>query len=125
LRSESNRLRSMHKRIERERKTLTQMMELYCRGNHSSNELCAECVALLEYAHKKLEKCPFQEGKPTCGKCPVHCYSPDRREKIRAVMRYSGPRMMFTHPIATIWHLIDSRRDEPVNQKAKMRDKKQ
>lgn len=43
--------------------------------------------------------------KTTCKKCPVHCYSPDMREKIRAVMRYSGPRMIFLHPFAAIRHL--------------------
>lgn len=28
-----------------------------------------------------------------------------RREEIRAVMRYSGPRMMLTAPVATLHHL--------------------
>jgi hypothetical protein len=35
------------------------------------------------------------------------------REKIRAVMRYAGPRMLFRHPIMTLWHYIDGRRKEP------------
>ena len=28
------------------------------------------------------------------------------REKIKAVMKYSGPRMLFTHPIFAISHVV-------------------
>jgi len=69
----------------------------------------------MEYVHQRLEKCPFQEGKTTCAKCPVHCYSPVMRGKIREIMRYSGPRMSYRHPVATLWHLVDGRRQEPVS----------
>ena len=91
------------------------MIKLYCHKHHSSNGLCPECLSLMEYAQRRLEKCPFQEGKTTCAKCPVHCYSPDMREKIRVIMRYSGPCMLYKHPIAAVWHLVDRRRKEPVN----------
>jgi hypothetical protein len=63
---------------------------------------------------QRLEKCPFEEGKTTCARCPVHCYKPEMREKIRAVMRYSGPRMLYRHPMLTIFHIIDGRRKAPV-----------
>jgi hypothetical protein len=43
----------------------------------------------------------------TCAKCPVHCYRPELRERIRAVMRYAGPRMLFRHPRLAILHLWD------------------
>ena len=79
-----------------------------------STGLCPECLNLIDYAQQRLEKCPFQEGKTICAKCLVHCYSPDMREKIRAIMRYSGPRMLFRHPIAAVWHLMDGRRKEQV-----------
>ncbi len=105
---------SMHLQIKRESKTVKVMIELYCHKHHSSNGLCPECLYLIEYAQQCLEKCPFQEGKTTCAKCPVHCYSPDMREKNRAIMRYSGPRMLYRHPIAAVWHMIDGRRKEPV-----------
>jgi hypothetical protein len=69
----------------------------------------------LDYARTRLRKCPFQEGKTTCAKCPIHCYKPDRREKIRAVMRYAGPRMLVRHPILALLHLIvDNWRKEPL-----------
>jgi len=41
-----------------------------------------------------------------CKKCPIHCYKPDMRVKMRAVMRWAGPRMVLYHPIEAIKHLI-------------------
>ncbi|MFC1970860.1 nitrous oxide-stimulated promoter family protein [Chloroflexota bacterium] len=104
----------MHPRIERESKTVKKMIELYCRKHHSVRDLCPECVDLVEYAQERLAKCPFQENKTTCAKCPVHCYNPLMRDRIRAIMRYSGPRMLYYHPIAAIQHLLDGRRQEPL-----------
>ena len=100
------------------------MIELYCSENHPSNGLCPQCSTLQEYTQQRLEKCPFQEGKTTCAQCPVHCYAPDMREKIRTIMRYSGPRMIYKHPVAAVWHMIDRKRKEPISQKVKSRDKK-
>jgi len=36
------------------------------------------------------------------------------RERIRAVMRFAGPRMFYRHPIMTLQHMIDGVREEPV-----------
>ncbi|MBQ5642621.1 MAG: nitrous oxide-stimulated promoter family protein [Bacteroidaceae bacterium] len=69
--------------------------------------LCPQCQALLDYAHKRLEHCKFGEDKPSCTRCPVHCYKPAMREQIRQVMRYSGPRMLLHDPIMAIRHLWD------------------
>lgn len=102
-------------RMDRERRTVESMIGIYCHGQHgSSNGLCEACEALQDYARQRLEKCPFQEGKTTCAKCPVHCYKADMREQIRAVMRYAGPRMVYRHPVMTLQHMIDGRRDEPL-----------
>ena len=62
-------------------------------------------LTLASYSEERLDRCQFGNGKPTCRKCPVHCYKPDMREMIREVMRFSGPRMIFRHPIAAIRHL--------------------
>lgn len=100
-------------RIEREMRTVTAMIQLYCREqHHSENSLCAECSALQDYAMRRLERCPFQEAKTTCAKCAVHCYTPAMREQIRIVMRYAGPRMLWKHPILAVQHLRDGRRSE-------------
>ena len=57
--------------------------------------LCPECAALLDYALRRLDSCRFGNDKPSCRKCPVHCYRADMRERIRTVMRWAGPRMIF------------------------------
>ncbi len=104
-----------HPRMRREERTIGAMVEIYCRGKHGTkNALCSDCQALLEYARKRLQKCPFQEDKPACSKCPVHCYQPAMREHVRDVMRYAGPRMLFRHPWLAIQHLVfDERRSPP------------
>ena len=102
------------KRTERERRTIEAMIGLFCRDRHvPQGGLCTECAALAVYARRRLEQCPFREDKPTCFKCPVHCYKPACREQIRVVMRYAGPRMLFSHPLLAIRHMLDERRAAP------------
>lgn len=93
-------------RIENEKKTVEMMIRLYCKRYEGNKQLCQECTELLFYARERLDKCKFGNEKPTCKKCPVHCYRPEMRERIRKVMRWSGPRMMLYHPIEAIKHLI-------------------
>ena len=108
---ESAAARAASKRLRREDRTVTAMIQCYCRGCHGSGQaLCPECQSLLDYARQRLARCRFGTGKPTCANCPVHCYQPRRREQIRAVMRYAGPRMLWRHPILSLWHLWDGRR---------------
>lgn len=92
-------------RIENEKKTVEQMIRLYCRLKEGNRTLCADCQALLEYAHKRLDRCKFGEQKSTCRKCPVHCYKPDMRGGMQEVMRFAGPRMMLYHPLEALRHL--------------------
>ena len=92
-------------RIAEEKKTVEQMIRLYCRLKEGNLQLCPECRSLLEYAHARLDRCKFGEAKKTCRQCPVHCYKKDMRERMRAVMRFSGPRMMWYHPVDAIKHL--------------------
>ena len=97
---------------EREKQLVSEMIALYCRKNHGSKgSLCSECSALNEYARSRSDKCPFMENKTFCSNCKVHCYSPHMREKIRIVMRYSGPRMIFHHPVTAIRHVVETRRE--------------
>jgi len=101
-------------RIEREKRTIRAMLALYCRDHHGrADELCDECAELLKYALGRLDRCPFGEGKTACSDCEIHCYKPAMREKVRQVMRYSGPRMLLHHPILAVRHLIDGRHKKP------------
>lgn len=88
------------------------MIGIYCRKQHGAAKgtLCDDCAALLDYALARLSRCPHGEAKTSCRKCPTHCYRPDRREDIRRVMRYVGPRMLFIAPLAAIRHLISELR---------------
>ena len=92
-------------RMEKERQTVEYMIRLYCRHHEGYRELCPSCQELLEYVTARLHHCPFGANKPSCRLCPVHCYRPAMRERIRKVMRYAGPRMLWHHPIMAIRHL--------------------
>jgi hypothetical protein len=102
-------LSDQHPRIKREKKTIEKMVHLYCRGKHKTKgkDLCPECTEFLAYAFMRLDKCPFQEEKSTCGKCLVHCYKPQMREKAKIVMRYGGPRMLLYSPGLALHHAFD------------------
>ena len=97
---------------EREKAMVTQMIALYCQKNHHNKALCHDCAALADYARQRSDKCPFMESKTFCSNCKVHCYKPEMREKIRAVMRFSGPRMMFHHPVMAVRHLIETKKEK-------------
>ena len=97
---------------EREKRTVSLMIRIYCKKKHGTRKgLCPECEALDAYARMRSDKCPFMETKTFCSNCKVHCYKADMREKIRAVMRFSGPRMIFSHPIMAIRHVIESKKE--------------
>lgn len=92
-----------------ELQAVTRMIEIYCRGKHGHNiSLCKDCQKLMDYARSRIEYCPFMESKSFCSNCMVHCYSPDMRVKIKEVMRYSGPRIMFYYPAMCIKHAFTS-----------------
>ena len=97
--------------MRREARTIEVMIGLWCRDQHGvRGGLCDECAELLGYASRRLDGCRFADDKPTCLRCTVHCYTPQMRERVRVVMRYSGPRMMRCHPILALAHLLDRHR---------------
>ena len=132
---------ALKRKREREQEIVSQMIALYCKVNHSAyrsvslreqgdemqqvpegaairerdsgerRDLCPECAELEAYAHARSERCPFMEEKTFCSNCTVHCYRPEMRKRIRTVMRYAGPRMLFHHPVMAIRHMIESQRE--------------
>ena len=76
----------MSTRQTREQRVVEQMIRLYCRHKEGHATLC-----------------------PTCRRCPIHCYRPAMRERIRCIMRWAGPRMLLYHPLAALRHLWDER----------------
>lgn len=101
-------------RLRREYRTIASMLRIWCRDHHGAQaragDLCGECTELLAYAGQRLAKCPYGEDKPTCAKCPVHCYKRAQREQVREVMRYAGPRMLWRHPVQAMLHILDKLR---------------
>lgn len=91
--------------IRTEMKTVGAMIDLFCVNFHRSPALCASCAELKNYARLRLEYCRFGAEKPACVKCPVHCYKPEMRAKIREVMRHAGPKMLISHPWLSLIHL--------------------
>ena len=88
------------------------MVGIYCRDHHdpATGQPCDDCAEFLDYAGQRLMKCPYGQEKPTCAKCPVHCYKPMQREQARVVMRYAGPRMILRHPWLSFLHMTDKLR---------------
>ena len=82
-------------RIKRKRQKeimlVSQMIKLYCHKNHT--------------------KCRFMKSKTFCSNCKIHCYSPEMRDKIQKVMRYSGPRIFIYHPVLCLRHVITGAMD--------------
>jgi hypothetical protein len=37
----------------------------------------------------------------------VHCYKKEMQSRARKIMRYSGPRMIWNHPLMAFLHLLD------------------
>lgn len=98
---------------EREKEMVSEMIALYCRKQHGGkNSLCPDCAALDTYAKQRSDKCPFMETKTFCSNCKVHCYCPQMRERIREVMGYSGPRMIFRHPVAAVRHMLEANKEK-------------
>ena len=117
-------MRDQESKREREKKMVSEMIALYCKKKHhtkitrkkdgsrtkrSSARNAWHCQSMRARAD---DKCPFMETKTFCSNCRVHCYKPEMREKIREVMRFSGPRMLFYHPIMALRHVIESRKDD-------------
>ncbi len=110
-------MKDLNKKREDEIKVVGQMIEIYCKAHHKERHLCKECQDLYDYATKRVNHCPFMETKTFCSNCKVHCYKPEYREKIKEVMRFSGPRMLFVHPILAMKHVIEMKKEQKAQKK--------
>lgn len=91
-------------RLDKEKEMISKMIDIYYKKEeHGTIE---ERDELKDYALKRLSYCKFGNEKSFCSKCPSQCYAPRYKEKIKAVMRYSGPRMVVHHPLMLIKHII-------------------
>ncbi len=103
-----NKNKNSKKKIDYEKIVVKMMASYYCKKHHyPEKNLCCNCEKLVEHAYLKLDKCFFGEDKPVCSECKIHCYSVAMRKRIKDIMRYSGPRMIYIHPIASLKHLMN------------------
>lgn len=112
---------AMRNRLAEEMNAVEMMIRLYCHRKEGNATLCPSCSELLAYAHKRLEHCRFGSTKHTCRKCPVHCYNPVMRERIRTIMRWAGPRMLLYHPIVAVRHMVNEAKPSKQPQAARLR----
>ena len=71
------------------------MIQIYCRDQHG--DPCRECQELMRYVSVRLDRC--RSAQTTNLRQMSGALLPtDSREKIKIVMRYAGPRMMWEHP---------------------------
>nr|WP_298876764.1 nitrous oxide-stimulated promoter family protein [uncultured Mogibacterium sp.] len=106
----------MDKKRQKEIDMVSEMIQLYCKRKHKNlyhnGILCDECQELIEYACERSEKCRFMKSKSFCSNCKVHCYSPEMKDKIQKVMRYSGPRIIIYHPLLCLKHVITGAKEK-------------
>ncbi|HNX07538.1 MAG TPA: nitrous oxide-stimulated promoter family protein [Bacteroidales bacterium] len=91
---------------EREKKVVYLMIGMYCKKRHRQAEMCEKCRQLTIYAYEKIDQCRYNPKKPKCSKCTTHCYQKNKRDEIRQVMRFAGPRMIYRYPLIALWHLL-------------------
>ena len=111
--------------LRRDLKTLARFIEMYCRCRHKDAEksavtlkthdvaalagrsvaLCRPCGKLLAHAFVKRTTCPM-DPKPSCKRCPDHCYQPVYRRQIREVMKYSGRRLVLSGRLDYLYKLL-------------------
>ena len=82
------------------------MIEYYCSCNHNTAGICDECSDLLNYAVKRNDNCLHGNNKPVCSVCEIHCYSATYRDRIREVMKFSGPRILYRKPLWGVMYLV-------------------
>lgn len=116
------------KKYKSESDTVNLMIALYCHKKHKSKkgQLCPECQELKEYCEYRLSLCPWGDKKPFCSNCTIHCYNAEHRERIREAMRFSGPRMLFHHPVLAVKHVAQTlKQKKKIKKQEKAKKKKQ
>lgn len=117
-------IQSLTPREIKDLKILALFTSVYCRAHHADAKaalvvddpelcrlplhkypVCADCAGFLGYAFERRRRCPLEE-KPTCKHCPVHCYKPGHREKVREIMRFSGQYLIRRGRLDLLWHYL-------------------
>jgi hypothetical protein len=109
----------------RDIQVLIRFVHIFCREKHGENskkpfsplfeeiagliendiQLCESCSELLSYGMRKRFRCPHNP-KPMCKKCHTPCYNRTYRERVREVMRFSGPYLIKRGRLDLLYHYL-------------------
>lgn len=105
---------------EKEIETVSLMIGLYCQKKHGTKkgELCPECRQLLDYVKFRRMKCRGVTKSPSARTAAFIVINRICSEKIARVMRFSGPKMVFYHPVIAFSHLAETKRQKRKLKKA-------
>ncbi len=92
---------NLDKKRNKEKKIISLMIDIYCKKHSDIDK-----DKLKNYAYMKIERCPRMKEKTFCSKCPIQCYNKEYQMQIKKVMKYSGKRLIFIHPLLVIKHLF-------------------
>jgi hypothetical protein len=104
---------------------LIRFVHIFCREKHRENSkrpfsppveevaplvqkgvrLCETCSELLSYGIRKRSRCPY-DPKPMCKKCETQCYNRKYQERVREVMKFSGPYLIKRGRLDLLYHYL-------------------
>ncbi|MDH3998578.1 MAG: nitrous oxide-stimulated promoter family protein [Desulfuromonadales bacterium] len=121
---------SLTRRELKDLKVLGRFTTVYCQAHHRDQEkaslvnvagtsdeselnrlplasycVCDQCREFLLYAFKRRLCCPLEE-KPSCKHCEIHCFRAGHREKVREIMRFSGPYLIKRGRFDLLWSYL-------------------
>ncbi len=116
---------ALSRKEKRDIQILIRFVHIFCRENHRRNfkkpfsppseevaslvgrgvQLCESCSDLLAYGIRKRFRCPY-DPKPMCKKCETQCYSQNYKQKVREVMRFSGPYLIKRGRLDLLYHYL-------------------
>lgn len=99
----------MASNADKDRKTLEAIGLIYCRAHHESASkdeagLCPSCREAVDATLERAQNCP-NDHDGNCQDCDIKCQRGEAQERIKRIMRYSAPRMLFRHPLMTFEYL--------------------
>ena len=116
---------ALNRKEKKDIQVLIRFVHIFCRENHGEDSkrpfsppfeevtplidrgirLCESCSELLAYGIRKRFRCPHNP-KPLCKKCETQCYSRNYRERVREVMRFSGPYLVKRGRLDLLYHYL-------------------
>ena len=106
-------MKNIQSKREREKQMVSQMIALYCRRNHHTKGGPLPRLRSAERLRPPaLRSLPVHGDENLLFQLPGTLLQAGDAGKIRAVMRFSGPRMILYHPVAAVRHVVETKREK-------------